>query len=192
MCRYVLQAEEILKCGYSPDLNGEYSDAIDSYRQGYTFTFSDNFKPDPNDWVDQATSAGRRKGTDPFPNHVLDYPTRMEMLKKAQTSYLFSIIVVQWADVIICKTRVLSLFQHGMNNWVMNTGIIEETLLGLTICFSPFLQAVFGSSRVDIFDLMLALPFSLSIFLYDEIRKAIMRSTGGKQRKGFLYDYTYW
>eukprot|EP01047_Picozoa_sp_COSAG01_P123919 COSAG01_NODE_52886_length_343_cov_0.881148_1_plen_87_part_00 len=36
------------------------------------------------------------------------------MLRKAQTSYLFSIIVVQWADVIICKTRVLSIFQHGV------------------------------------------------------------------------------
>jgi hypothetical protein len=40
--------------------------------------------------------------------------TRMEIQRKAQTSYLFSIIVVQWADVIICKTRVLSVFQHGM------------------------------------------------------------------------------
>jgi hypothetical protein len=127
-----------------------------------------------------------------FPNMVLDYDTRVECLRKAQTSYLFSIIVVQWADLIICKTRQVSLFSHGMENMVMNTGLLEETFLGLGICYLPFLNAAFASSAVEITDLCWALPYSLFIFVYDEVRKYLMRATGGKNRSGFLYEYTYW
>jgi len=127
-----------------------------------------------------------------FPNMVLDYDTRVECLRKAQTSYLFSIIVVQWADLIICKTRQVSLFEHGMSNWVMNTGLMEETFLGLAICYFGFLNAAFESSAVEPSDLCWALPFSLFIFVYDEIRKKTMRYTGGKNKTGFLYEYTYW
>merc|ERR1712166_294812 len=134
-----------------------------------------------------------------FPNMVLDYDTRVECLRKAQTSYLFSIIVVQWADVIICKTRTMSVLTHGMGNMVLNAGLFEETALGLCICYVPFLQAPFGGSTVMILDLCWALPYSLFIWLYDEIRKALMRLCSNglsgfneAPTQGFLYDYTYW
>jgi len=130
--------------------------------------------------------------TDPFPNYVLDYFTRLEALRKAQTSYLFSIIVVQWADVVICKTRVMSIFQHGMGNMVMNLGLFEETALGLLICYVPFLNIAFTASQPHPLDLFWALPYSLFILMYDEIRKYLMRMCGGMNREGCLYDYTYW
>jgi len=69
----------------------------------------------------------------------LDYDTRMGHLRQAQTSFLISIIVVQWTDVMICKTRVLSVFQQGMRNFVLNIGLIEELLLGMALCY-PFPQ----------------------------------------------------
>jgi magnesium-transporting ATPase (P-type) len=130
--------------------------------------------------------------TDPFPNYVLDYKTRLEALRKAQTSYLFSIIVVQWADVVICKTRVMSIFQHGMGNMVMNLGLFEETALGLLICYVPFLNTAFTASQPHPYDLFWALPYSVFILMYDEIRKYFMRMCGGMQREGCLYEYTYW
>ena len=34
---------------------------------------------------------------------------------------------VQWADVIICKTRMLSIFEHGMSNMVLNVGLLVRT-----------------------------------------------------------------
>merc|ERR1719174_480337 len=41
----------------------------------------------------------------------LNYDTRVEILYKAQTAFLVSIVVAQWADVLICKTRERSLFE---------------------------------------------------------------------------------
>merc|ERR1712179_768038 len=34
------------------------------------------------------------------------------------TAFFVSIVVVQWADLIICKTRKLSVFHQGMSNWI--------------------------------------------------------------------------
>ena len=34
------------------------------------------------------------------------------------TMFFTAIVVVQWADVLICKTRRLSIFQQGMKNKV--------------------------------------------------------------------------
>jgi len=122
----------------------------------------------------------------------MDHATRVECLKKAQTSYLFSIIVVQWADLIICKTRVMSVLQHGMGNMVLNLGLFEETALGLAICYVPFMNAAFGGSGPDPSDMLWAVPYSIFIWIYDEIRKGLMRKTGGENREGCLYEYTYW
>merc|ERR1719197_324619 len=68
----------------------------------------------------------------------LSYDDRMDILRKAQTALLMSIIVVQWTDVMICKTRMLSILEQGMKNNVLNIGLLEETLLGLALAYVPF------------------------------------------------------
>uniref|UniRef100_A0A8D0AU13 Sodium/potassium-transporting ATPase subunit alpha n=1 Tax=Sander lucioperca TaxID=283035 RepID=A0A8D0AU13_SANLU len=61
------------------------------------------------------------------------------------TAFFVSIVVVQWADVIICKTRRNSVFQQGMRpSW--------------WFC---------------------AFPYSFLIFVYDEIRKLLLRRNPG-------------
>jgi magnesium-transporting ATPase (P-type) len=164
-------------CGYQP--GGKWGYTTDNTAiTSYSFTFRESFKPEED--------------ADPYPNFVMDHATRVECLKKAQTSYLFSIIVVQWADLIICKTRVMSVLQHGMGNMVLNLGLFEETALGLAICYVPFMNAAFGGSGPDPSDMLWAVPYSIFIWIYDEIRKGLMRKTGGENREGCLYEYTYW
>lgn len=41
------------------------------------------------------------------------------------TSFFISIVVVQWADLIICKTRRNSVFQQGMK-WVIITALMSN------------------------------------------------------------------
>jgi len=93
---------------------------------------------------------------------------------------------------VICKTRVSSIFTHGMGNMVMNLGLFEETALGLLICYVPFLNVAFTASQPHPLDLIWAVPYSVFILMYDEIRKYAMRATGGADREGCLYEYTYW
>lgn len=121
-----------------------------------------------------------------------------ETLDRARTAYLISIIQVQWADGIICKSRLLSVFQHGMRNRVFNIGLIEETLLGLLFTYVPFLNTAFQTAPLRVQHLVPALPFAVFIFVYDEVRKFLMRhgdkgGTNALSKFGrFLKAYTYW
>jgi len=114
---------------------------------------------------------------------------QLEILAEAQTSYLCTIIVVQWADILICKTRRLSIFQHGMGNQMLNFGLVSETVLGLFISYTPFLgPAIFGSRPLKLIFLLPGIPFAILIFTYDEIRKFIMRHNPG----GWVERHTFW
>jgi len=130
---------------------------------------------------------------DKYPNYQdwavwnLQKQDRIDALKAAQTAYFISIIVVQWADLLICKTRTLSIFTHGMNNTFMNKAIIFETILGAGISYLPFINIV-GTRPLKFVWWCSAIPFNFFIFLYDESRKAWIR----KNPKGWLQRTTYW
>jgi len=112
---------------------------------------------------------------------------RMEALNAAQTAYFISIIVVQWADLLICKTRYLSIFTHGMKNKFMNKAILFETILGAGISYLPFAWYL-GTRPLKFVWWCSAIPFNFFIFLYDESRKAMIRRSPG----GWLERTTYW
>jgi sodium/potassium-transporting ATPase subunit alpha len=62
----------------------------------------------------------------------------IEALKYAQSGYLVSIVCVQWADLMICKTRNLSLSQQLMINNFGNFGLFFETaLVAILLCSIP-------------------------------------------------------
>jgi len=54
-----------------------------------------------------------------------------------QTAYFVSIVIVQWADLIISKTRRNSIVQQGMSNWILNFGLVFETVLAALLCYLP-------------------------------------------------------
>merc|ERR1712195_387300 len=58
----------------------------------------------------------------------------------AQSGCLVSIVCVQWADLMICKTRNLSLSQQGMVNHFGNFGLFFETALVAILLYVPFLN----------------------------------------------------
>jgi len=105
----------------------------------------------------------------------LDYDTRINILRQAQTSFLISIIVAQWTDVMICKTRVLSVFQQGMGNFMLNIGLLEELLLGMVLVYVPFANTAFKTTSIDFEMWCYGVPFALLILAYDETRKLLLR-----------------
>jgi sodium/potassium-transporting ATPase subunit alpha len=108
--------------------------------------------------------------------NVMNRMLQREALAFAQTSGFTTIIVVQWADLMICKTRWLSIRQQGMSNPLMNFGLLFETILGACVCFVPFLNAALQTRPLRFTHWMPGMPFMVLIFMYDETRKYLMRT----------------
>jgi len=119
-------------------------------------------------------------------------------LAVAQTSAFVSIVVVQWADLLICKTRLLSIADQGMQNKVMLFGLCSETILCLCLCYLPFMNTAFGTAAIHPIHWCPSFPYSVAIFLYDETRKYFLRqerkvhSATNAKDVGFVEKFTYY
>jgi len=112
-----------------------------------------------------------------------------EALAHAQCAFFISIIIVQWADLVCCKTRELSLVTQGMRNGWLNFGLLWETALGALICYVPVLNLPFGSRPLHFLHWCPSLPFSACILMYDEARKYLMRNLGPNN---WFWRFTYY
>ncbi|CRK94927.1 CLUMA_CG008418, isoform A [Clunio marinus] len=104
------------------------------------------------------------------------------------TAFFISIVIVQWADLIICKTRRNSIFQQGMKNWALNFGLIFETILAAFLSYTPGMDKGLRMYPLKFVWWLPAIPFSASIFIYDESRRFILRCNPG----GWLERETYY
>ena len=70
----------------------------------------------------------------------------VEAIKYAQTAFLLAIVHLQWANLIICKTRTLSIGQQYFfaNKW-STVGVISETLLVAALIYIPPLNIVLAT-----------------------------------------------
>jgi sodium/potassium-transporting ATPase subunit alpha len=98
-----------------------------------------------------------------------------EALMYAQTVYFICIIIVQWSDILACKTRTLSLVDQGMRNNMLTFGLFFETALGALLCYVPPFQTAFSTRPIYFVHWLAPFPFAIFILSYDEIRKVLMR-----------------
>lgn len=116
------------------------------------------------------------------------YEERMILSEKCHAAFFVCIVITQAADLLICKTRKLSLFQQGMRNWVLNLGIMfSATLTAIIIC-CPGVNTLFKMRPVEWYVFIPALPFGIFIVLFDELRKLCIR----KFPSGWVYQETYY
>uniref|UniRef100_F1LF85 Sodium/potassium-transporting ATPase subunit alpha n=1 Tax=Ascaris suum TaxID=6253 RepID=F1LF85_ASCSU len=71
------------------------------------------------------------------------YQSRKELEHCCHGAFFYSIVVVQWADLIISKTRYNSLVTQGMSNMVLNEGLVFTTILASVLLFTPYVNEVF-------------------------------------------------
>ena len=103
------------------------------------------------------------------------YKDRKVLEYTCHTAFFVSIVIVQWADLIICKTRRLSVFQQGMRNVFMNFGLVFETCLAAFLSYTPGMDKGLRMYPLKFTWWLPAIPFSLLIFVYDECRKYLLR-----------------
>jgi len=116
------------------------------------------------------------------------YHDRKILEYTCHTAFFVSIVVVQWADLIICKTRRNSIVHQGMKNWVLNFGILFETLLAAFLSYTPGMDKGLRMYPLKIYWWFPAVPFSALIFIYDECRRFILRRNPG----GWVEHETYY
>lgn len=99
-----------------------------------------------------------------------------------------SIVVTQIADLIICKTRRLSVFQQGMTNWVLNIGIFIELTIAIIAVYCPGIRVFLQFEPISIDTLIPTLPFAVIIIVFDEVRRKLIRKYPG----GLIDRETYY
>merc|ERR1712181_196907 len=89
------------------------------------------------------------------------YADRKILEYTCHTAFFVSIVVVQWADLIICKTRKNSVFQQGMKNHFMNFGLVFETVLAAILSYTPGMDKGLRMYPLKFNWWLPAIPFSL-------------------------------
>jgi len=116
------------------------------------------------------------------------YADRKVLEHTCHTAFFVAIVVVQWADLLICKTRRNSIVQQGMRNHILNFGLVFETALACFLSYTPGMDKILRMYPLKINWWFPAIPFSLLIFIFDEIRKYLIRSNPG----GWVEQETYY
>ena len=116
------------------------------------------------------------------------YKDRKILEHTCHTAFFVAIVVVQWADLLICKTRKNSLFQQGMRNHILTFGLVFETCLAAFLSYTPGMDKGLKMYPLKINWWFPAIPFSILIFVFDEIRKLIIRNNPG----GWVERETYY
>ena len=98
---------------------------------------------------------------------------------------------VQWTDLIISKTRMVSIFTQKMSNWILNSAIVFETVLAIILIYTPVVPQYVGLYPLNPTWWIPALPFSLLILVIDETRRYIMRSSPSPLQR-FIIKETYY
>jgi sodium/potassium-transporting ATPase subunit alpha len=116
------------------------------------------------------------------------YAQRKVLEYTCHTAFFMSIVVVQWADLCICKTRRNSIIHQGMMNHHLTFGLFFETALAAFLAYCPGLDKGLRMYPLRFTWWLAPMPFSLAIFVYDEVRKALLRRYPG----GWVEMETYY
>ncbi|XP_023312013.1 LOW QUALITY PROTEIN: sodium/potassium-transporting ATPase subunit alpha-4-like [Anoplophora glabripennis] len=148
--------------------------------QGFPFKSLIGIRPD---WENKHITSMKNVNGKEF-----SFEDRDHLLHQCITGYFLSIVMTQIADLLICKTRKLSLFQQGMGNHVLNAGLMFEIFLAGVVVYCPYINRAFQMEPINLIGILPAIPYAIFIILYDEMRKMLIR----KFPKGWVYRYTYY
>ncbi|GAB9469923.1 hypothetical protein Gpo141_00007184 [Globisporangium polare] len=128
-------------------------------------------------------------------NNIASRMMQYNALAVAQTAYFVAVVEVQWANIIISKTRYLSVATQGMSNSVLNFGLMFEFMLCSAVAYAGFVHTIFATENMRLVHWFPALPFSLFILVLDETRKFMMRTTSRgmiSKETGRMVRYPGW
>ncbi|KAJ8730277.1 hypothetical protein PYW07_017315 [Mythimna separata] len=127
-----------------------------------------------NDWETEKTIVRDTLG------RGWNYTDRKMLERKAQTAYFVAVCWTQISDVIICKTRRISIIKKGMTNHVLNASIVVDLISAVGVSYLPLCHELFTTAKIAYSDFFLAIPFMILMILLDEARRYIIRNNLSK------------
>jgi sodium/potassium-transporting ATPase subunit alpha len=116
------------------------------------------------------------------------YSQRVMLQKTAQTCFYIAIVVCQWANVMLCKTKQDSLFQHGFRNHYTNLSIIGTLAIACFLIYVPNLNEGLGLLPLKFLWWLTPIPFFAFVFMHGEVYKYLKRRfPGGFLEKEFSF-----
>ncbi len=110
------------------------------------------------------------------PSYQIEGLVDEELMRKPWTISLTMLAVFQWYNVFNVRSDLSSVFSPKLfsNKWLLMAFVLA-VLLQMAIVYVPFLQDIFRTTAISLFDWVIILSFGLTIVLAEEIRKMIMR-----------------
>jgi sodium/potassium-transporting ATPase subunit alpha len=103
---------------------------------------------------------------------------------RATTACLAAIVVMQIANVFICRSRRQSVFSFGLfSNRLILWGLVVEITMILFICYTPWGNSVFGTAPIPLAVWLFIMPFAVATLALEELRKAIVRGLKPRQSR---------
>jgi len=100
---------------------------------------------------------------------------QMHALAEAQSAYFMALVVCQVFNLISSKTRLVSIFKHGMRNRVVNGAIVVAIGICVILIYIPDMIVVFGTVAVGGLYWLVPLPLAVCVLGWNELRKFISR-----------------
>jgi calcium-translocating P-type ATPase len=95
---------------------------------------------------------------------------------QATTATLSAIIVMQVANVFICRDSRESVFsQRFFRNRMLWAGVAAEIILILAIDYTPWGNLAFGTAPIGLNVWLFVIPFAFAMLALDEVRKWVVR-----------------
>jgi len=110
-----------------------------------------------------------------------NYPAALtdDLLYEAQTVYFFTLVVMQWGNLLSTRTRRSSILQQPPT-WKINPSTIPAAfcalLIGIFFSYVPVFHTVFQTSNIPAKHFFIPLTFALGLLILDETRKLIVRT----------------
>jgi len=104
---------------------------------------------------------------------------------QATGACLAAIVVMQVANVLVCRSPTASLRDTGLRgNPLLLWGIASELALIAALVYTPWGQALFGTAALPAAAWLAMLPFALLLLLLEEARKWLVRRRAGRALSG--------
>ncbi|MFZ0708486.1 MAG: cation transporting ATPase C-terminal domain-containing protein, partial [Terrimicrobiaceae bacterium] len=108
---------------------------------------------------------------------------------QATTACLSAIIVMQIANVFLCRSERQSILARSLtSNKLILAGIATELLLIGLIVYTPWGQALFGTAPIALVVWIFIIPFALGMLALEELRKWLIRNFLGSPAPAYGRD----